>query len=35
MDADEGERLGGAARAWYEANRGAFPARLREALRGG
>ena len=35
MQADEAERLGQAARAWYEANRAAFPARLREALHGG
>jgi hypothetical protein len=35
MQADEARRLGAAARAWYEANREAFPARLREALHGG
>lgn len=34
MDAAETERLGAAARAWYEANRNGFPARLREALHG-
>jgi len=34
MDADEAGQLGAAARTWYEANRDAFPARLREALRG-
>jgi glycosyltransferase involved in cell wall biosynthesis len=35
MDVDEAEQLGAAARTWYEANRDAFPTRLREALRGG
>lgn len=35
MDVAEAEQLGHAARAWYEANRDAFPARLREALHGG
>jgi glycosyltransferase involved in cell wall biosynthesis len=34
MEAAETERLGAAARAWFEANRDAFPQRLREALRG-
>lgn len=32
MDASEAERLGQAARTWYEANRDAFPARLHEAM---
>lgn len=33
MQPDEAGRLGAAARAWYEANRDAFPARLQETLR--
>ncbi|BBD78841.1 glycosyltransferase [Aerosticca soli] len=33
MDAGEAERLGAAARAWFDVNRAAFPQRLREALR--
>jgi hypothetical protein len=34
MEASEAERLGAAARAWFDVNHAAFPQRLREALRG-